>query len=176
MRPLAWLSLLLLVPLAAAAHPEVVRALEAIDADLVAIGRVVQVEASQGSRGPREVSIVVERTLLGEPGAGALTFHAKAEHGPGWAVGEHALFLLARWEGRWYGAALAAESPRVGAGGVAALEKRWREAMERRAAREAEARAAGADEGPSLPGLLAGGAFFAGLIWLGWRRRASAGG
>ena len=79
------------------------------------------------------------------------------EHGPGWAVGDRALFFLTRFQGSWHAAALAAESPR---GDAASLEAQWRAAF---AGEEAAAL--------SLPGLIAGGCCFLGLLGLGWRRR-----
>ncbi len=153
-----------LVAAPASAHEEVLRTdLGALarGAEVVARGRVVQVVLDRGSRGPRLVSVVIERVLAGEPGAQAITFRAPHEHGPGWAVGDHALFFLKRWQGGWHATAVAAESPRVGAESAAALEARWAEAV-----REGEGEAGGV----SLPGLAAGALCFVGLLLLGRRR------
>lgn len=157
--------LLLLVSRPVFAHDEVLRDLPelAAGADVVVRGRVVQVVADRGTRGPRLVSVVVERALAGDPGAQALTFRAPVEHGEGWRVGEHALFFVKQWQGGWLATAIAAESPRVGTGGVAALDARWAEAV--RGPRLAEEK----DE-LSVPGLFAGGFCFVGLLWLGRRR------
>ena len=158
--------LLLVLTLAgpASAHEEVLRDLPTLagSAEVVVRGRVVQVVADRGSRGPRQVSLVIERVLRGEPGAQALTFRAPVEHGPGWQVGDHALFFLTRWQGRWHASAIEAESPKVGPGGAAALDARW-------AAAEGGA-APAPEERISVPGLLAGGVCFVGLLWLGRRR------
>lgn len=157
---------------------ERLRPLGAIDADVAIAGRVVQVVSDRGSLGPRRVSVVIERVFEGDPRAGALTFRAPHEHGPGWRVGDRALFLLSRSEGGWHAAALAAESPRAGPGGLRALEAAWRRAREvarggARDAAQAGRPSGGATRGPSIsPAGLAGGAAF--LAAAGWilRRRA----
>ena len=56
-RSICCLLALLFLPLPGLAHDEVLRTdLRAIDAELVAVGQVVQVETDRGSRGPRLVS------------------------------------------------------------------------------------------------------------------------
>ncbi|WP_373048227.1 hypothetical protein [Vulgatibacter sp.] len=171
-------AFLLLAATTASAHEERIRTDPremAEGAELVLRGRVVQVEADRGTRGPRWVSVVIERALRGDPGAEAITFRAPPEHGPGWLVGENALFFLRRFDGRWVPTAIAAESPKAGPDGGAGLDGRWQQAAgEEEAALAAgeEEAALAAGEGLSFPALLAGALCFLGLIGLGrWRAR-----